>query len=70
MNALSDFKKAVLIGNSKFPNAITNLPALRCPAADVEALRATLADQERFWFTPIHVLLDATRNEILVSRHS
>ena len=66
MTALNDFKKAVLIGSSTFPNSRGALRPLRCPAADVEAMRGALADEERCWFNPIHILLDASHNDVLV----
>ena len=57
---MADFKRAILIGNAAF----SQLPALRCPPADVEALREVLSDEDICWFNPVHTLLDAQHNEI------
>jgi ubiquinone/menaquinone biosynthesis C-methylase UbiE len=57
---MPDFKRALLIGNASF----SNLPALRCPPADVDAMNTVLTDQEVCWFSPVQTLLDAPHNEI------
>ena len=57
---MSDFKRALLIGNSTF----SSLPALRCPPADVDAMNRVLTDEEICWFSPVQTLLDAPHNEI------
>ncbi len=61
-----DFKRAILIGNSTFPEDPSALPQLRCPQADVEAIQTVLSDESRCWFNPIHTLLDAAHNEIFM----
>ena len=58
--AMPDFKRAILVGNSKF----ASLPALRCPGEDVEAMKQVLTDENICWFSPVYALLDAPHNEI------
>ena len=57
---MPDYKRAILIGNSTFKS----LPALRCPRADVDAMKQVLTDEKICWFSPVHALLDAPHNEI------
>jgi len=57
---MPDYKRAILVGNSKF----ASLPDLRCPGADVEAMKQVLTDENICWFSPVYALLDAPHNEI------
>lgn len=57
---MPDYKRAILVGNSKF----ASLPALRCPGEDVEAMKKVLTDENICWFSPVYALLDAPHNEI------
>jgi ubiquinone/menaquinone biosynthesis C-methylase UbiE len=57
---MPDYKRAILVGNSKF----ASLPALRCPEEDVEAMKQVLTDENICWFSPVSALLDAPHNEI------
>ena len=57
---MPDYKRAILVGNSKF----ASLPTLRCPGADVEAMKQVLSDENICWFSPVYALLDAPHNEI------
>src|SRR5215831_15628497 len=57
---MPDYKRAILVGNSKF----ASLPGLRCPGEDVEAMKQVLTDENICWFSPVYALLDAPHNEI------
>ena len=57
---MPDYKRAILVGNSKF----ASLPALRCPGEDVEAMKQVLTDENICWFSPVYALVDAPHNEI------
>ena len=57
---MPDYKRAILIGNSNF----ASLPALRCPGADVDAMKGVLTNEDICWFSPVYALIDAPHNEI------